>query len=598
MISRRLYALMILPLVLPLEIIKLDNPFLPINLGNARLMYSNHIFIHYFNYLEIGTQLNTIANNIKLVKFSYKNLTAETSNISSILKNISTSDLDFSLEQVTRKYENLCPSVKSHRTKRGLLNPIGSMYKAAFGLLDADDGERINIAIKTLNTNQQNLFNSLDRQMSLSNKLIERLNTSLTIISDNQKSITNHIIKLEARYDTFIISSLKILTLQNIGRQITNNCIMLIDLINQLENAVMFAHLHVIHPSVIRTEEIQEMLHILLNHYDPDNLIFFDSILSYYKLLTTQVFFENERIIFTVNFPVITKDKLKLYQIIPIPQNNIIYYPTTFFILNAPKQKITVQEKCPEIESMMYCIQDNHQTDQCMLSTISTSAPTDCSRRSVALKTTLTQKIDNNLIVVPKSNDTLHIKCDNQERVQPIDQPVLIKLQSNCIVEVNKLKFDASNQKFSTSPLILPKIKIPEDASLPKYHPIEINNPELEKIQDLKHLINHPDPLIPVDITTHSYTSLILLLVIAIAAILIYLWYRYFGCACLKRPVKATILTTPVPQLRKPKIIQEVEMQPMQPVQSTPPTQHMITTQATLSGLRSHTNYQSASANQ
>lgn len=43
------------------------------------------------------------------------------------------------------------------------------------------------------------------------------------------------------------MTAVKILTLQNTARIIITDCLTLIDLINQLENAIMFAHLHVNH---------------------------------------------------------------------------------------------------------------------------------------------------------------------------------------------------------------------------------------------------------------------------------------------------------------------------------------------------------------
>lgn len=571
---RNLFILVILPLSLPLEITELHNPFLPINLGEARLTYTNHIFIHYLDYSDIGTQINAINDNIKLVKISYKNLTVEPTNLNSILKHLGTTDLDFPFERLIQKYRNLYPNINSKRTKRGLINPIGTIYKAAFGLLDADDGERINNVIQELSTNQKNLFNSLDRQMSLSKNLIEKLNISLSIISNNQKTITDHIMKLEARYDEFIMSSLKILTLQNIVRQISNDCFMLLELIDQLENAIMFAHLHTIHPSIIKNDEIQEMLNTLSDHYDSDNLIKFKSPLFYYKLLTSQVFFENERIIFTINFPLILKDKFKLYQIIPIPQNNVIYYPTTPFILSTLEQKIMIQEKCPEIESIRYCIQENYQADQCMSSTISTTIPLNCRRRSITLKITLTQRINNNVIIVPQSNDTLRINCDNQEQIQMISRPILVKLNPSCSIEVNKIKFDSNKHKLSTNPLILPKIEMPKEIELPKYQPIEIQDPELGRIQDLKHLVQHPDPLIPVDIKTHSYSGLILFLVLLTIILLAYLWYRYLGCVYLKRPIPTKILSKSLSQIKEMEPIQEEELQ----------TLHIIGTQDTSKG--------------
>lgn len=569
----------ILTNVYSLEITTLENPFLPINLGSAKLIYTNHIFIHYFNYLELESQLDNIYSNIRLIKIACKNLTTESSTISKVLTNISSNDLDFTYNQLLDKYNNIRPSVKPRRIRRGLINPIGNLYNAAFGLLDAEDGERLETAINNLSKNQKNLYTSLDKQMSLSSKLIDRLNNSLTIIANNQRNITNHINAIGSRYDTFIMTSLRLLTLQEIKRHITANCITLIDLIDQLETAIMFAHLNTIHPSIIHSNEIQEMLTILQNYYDQPNIIFFESILSYYKLLTTQVFFENGRIIFTVNFPLVTDRNFKLYQIIPIPLHNIITYPTTFHVLSAPEETLMVQERCPIIETTSYCPPEFRQADKCMLATLSSTPPTACSQRQITLRTTLTQKIENNLIIVPKPNDTLKTVCNSQEQITQLKKPALVKLTNDCTVEIDKRKFDATKQKFSTLPLILPKIEMPEMPELPKYQPIEIHDPELEKIQDLKNLIRHPDPLIPINITAHTYASLIITLALIITIAAAYLFYRRYGCTCLKRRAKLTqIVAAQLSQVTDPPINHTVEMQPLQtiakPIQPMPAKRH------------------------
>lgn len=171
-----------------LDIIELHNPFLPINLGNAKLIYTNHIFIHYFNYKAIEDPINQIKENIKIAENCYAQLKTydKDEDLEFISSAINIDTLHFYIVKVMQKYQNFNPQL-SLRPKRGLLNPIGTIYKAAFGLLDSEDGDKIYNAIETLDKKQKNIYTSLGRQMSLSKELIKRLNTSLTIISTNQK---------------------------------------------------------------------------------------------------------------------------------------------------------------------------------------------------------------------------------------------------------------------------------------------------------------------------------------------------------------------------------------------------------------------------
>lgn len=529
--------ILLLPQALTLEVIKLENPFLPLNLGPGKLIYSTHAFIHYFNFLEIEPQLNLIKEDIDIIKNNFNTIKDEQSSVKEILGKINFKDLDYTYSLLEYKYNNLGPHIKK-REKRGLINPIGGLYKFAFGLLDEQDGEHLENAIKVLDKNQRNLYASMNQQMSLSNKLIDRLNSSLSIIIKNQKEIAYHVDKLNLQVDNFVLISIKVLTLENLARQIINNCLTLIDLIEQLENAIMFAHLHVTHPSMIRSDEIQDMILTLKEYYAQDNVIEFNDLLSYYRILSTQVFFANGKIIFTVHFPLVSKADYNLFQIIPIPQHGILTYPNSFFLLNSTTQSLTIQEKCPDIENTYFCPQEEREIDDCSISTLRNQYPTNCSRRAVILKVTLIQKIDNNLIIVPKTNETMKIRCDS-DVVKTISHPILIKLDDHCNVEINQAKYSFNKKKFYSKPLVLPKMENPADENLPEHKPIHLDDPRLDRIQDLKQMVKYPGPLIPLDYSSHTYTSLITFFGACITIISTLLWYHYCGCKTLKRKSKA-----------------------------------------------------------
>lgn len=75
--------------------------------------------------------------------------------------------------------------------KRGLLNPIGTIFKPDFGLLNAEDGDKIYTAIDTLDRNQNTIHNELDKQMSLSKIIISRLNYCIIAFHDISEQLSN-----------------------------------------------------------------------------------------------------------------------------------------------------------------------------------------------------------------------------------------------------------------------------------------------------------------------------------------------------------------------------------------------------------------------
>lgn len=553
--------------VTALEIIPLMNPFLPIKVNQARLVYNSHTFIHYLDYDALRRELNYIQDNINALTNAFNKLNTPTNSLREITQTLSIKDTQETFDNLFHKYNNLYPNL-SHRVKRGLINPIGSLYNAAFGLLDHEDGERIDQAITALDKNQQNLYKSMSQQMSLSTQIINRLNNTLSTIYQNQQTIGKHVNSIQTNVDNYIRTSLKLLTLQEIKRHIITDCIRLTQLIDEIENAITFAKFHTIHPSFIHTEEIQDMLHTLEKHYNENNIVRFKSLRSYYDLLKVQVLFNSGKIIFTINFPIITNETFELYQVIPIPSNNTLFIPTSLYTLRAltTNYQYMMDLPCPEIEYVTFCPTDSIKpADKCMTSALSTNPPDQCTIRMVHVQVTMTQLLDNNLIIIPKPQERLYTRCASIEEIQILTQPVLIKTTPACTIRIEDRQFDFSNKTYNSTPLILSRIIIPEQwTTNSKFKPIELRNPHVESILELKKLIHQQEPLIPIDYATHSYSGIIIIIIIFICIIVGYIIYRYFGCNYLaKKTAKVTQTVINLARETQPKIA-PAEIQEMQ----------------------------------
>lgn len=204
-----------------------------------------------------------------------------------------------------------------------------------------------------------------------------------------------------------------------------------------------------------------------------------------------------------------------------------------------------MDEKCPKIEDNLFCTNDNRLADSCMLDTILSEQPSSCTKKLITLKTILLQRIDNNLIIVPKDNKTMMTSCEEDEQIHQLKNPILIQLQANCRIKINQNTFDFSKTQISGVPLILPEIKLHSDPEIKGYHPIEIHDPEINNLQDFTNMIRHPDPLLSVKILPHLYWHNYYCIIIAI--VLAYIWYRIYGCTRLQRTIRTVIdpLTKP-----------------------------------------------------
>lgn len=99
--------------------------------------------------------------------------------------------------------------------------------------------------------------------------------------------------------------------------------------------------------SVIKTNEMIEMTDFIYKNYDEKNLVEFNSIMSYYQLVTIQVFFESNRIIFAIHFPLVRETDYQMHQIVPIPQNTLIAIPSSLFIFENVPEILAIERECP-----------------------------------------------------------------------------------------------------------------------------------------------------------------------------------------------------------------------------------------------------------
>nr|XP_023019463.1 uncharacterized protein LOC111508257 [Leptinotarsa decemlineata] len=97
--------------------------------------------------------------------------------------------LTFNKEKVESKLKEIIPH--SQRTKRGLYNGIGSIFRSMTENLDSADGERYENLIREHQDNQSKLSNSIKKQNSLTIDLINTFNDTVQQISHNENLDSN-----------------------------------------------------------------------------------------------------------------------------------------------------------------------------------------------------------------------------------------------------------------------------------------------------------------------------------------------------------------------------------------------------------------------
>lgn len=528
----RLFA--ILTTAHSLELIPINNPILPIKLGNAKIPYSHHTFVHYFNYSTIATQLNSIYDSIQAVNNKFRETTNDLTNTTVIISKINFKDLDYTYQLAVDKYNNLLPHI---RIKRGLVNAVGITYKWMFGTLDAEDGERYDQAIETLVRNQRQIHDKFNEQISFSKKLINKLNNTLSRINDNQINIANHLNQLQTNLDNWFLAITDALTLNSIARQILDNCLILIGLINDLENSITFGNLNIVNLNTLKVNEMTEIIDYMNSNY-PNQFVEFSLVLSYYHLLRTQVFFTKDRIIFTYHMPLFEPIDYQYLKIFSIPLNNVITIPSSPYLLTSRTQSIGRSSTCTQMEDLYFCTKEDQIHDDCLDNLLRDPHKNKCPSRPVEVHQTITYQLDDNLIIVPRNPEYIYEKCQ-YDTDQLIETPSLLKMKSPCKYQVRNLTYDIDETMSTSQPLMLPEISIEIIQNI-SYNRIKLKPTHIEDINTLNDLINSMDPLQEISYTDHRISTLVLTFLITGIIIVTCLWYRYIGCKCLQAKRRLT----------------------------------------------------------
>lgn len=206
--------------------------------------------------------------NLDSIRIQLDNNTLEYFRIKNIIKKYSDTrrellgleaQVETFLELSTDRLHQILPS--SVRVKRGLLNPLGSLVKVITGNLDNENALSYEKQISSL----KNKEHSVELKLLLMQKAFDKL----VNISEDMDFNVQHI-----RYKTLQIDTLlnedaklnKIISLMDSLNQILNNILIIYTIIQEVETAIAFCKIRILHQSIINSTELFNILKIEENH--------------------------------------------------------------------------------------------------------------------------------------------------------------------------------------------------------------------------------------------------------------------------------------------------------------------------------------------
>ncbi|KAG5870841.1 hypothetical protein JTB14_029547 [Gonioctena quinquepunctata] len=246
-----------------------ENPgILLLKLGPAKIQTITHDSIHYYNLTPIAQEIDAIQNKYEAVAIAINNGLSRPywTNLQNFIQG-----LQYQLEAVHRKFQSIYPL---HRRKRALINALGSIVKAISGNLDQDDAEKYDSAIFTLQRNQVNVIQQMNRHVSLSTKLTGNFNTTVNLITHNQEVIALEIEKVHSELNTFVYNFNDYMITRNILDQLSLSLQITLQLLTDLGNAITFARMNTLHDSIIKPDELKSIIDTIIRNHQEEQLLY------------------------------------------------------------------------------------------------------------------------------------------------------------------------------------------------------------------------------------------------------------------------------------------------------------------------------------
>lgn len=428
-------------------------------------------------------------------------------------------------KKALNKYRNIKPT---HRQKRGLINVVGKAYKWAFGLLDSDDAARYDNAIKTLDKNQQKIHHDLENMLTITKEFMNETNNVIEKVLINQNQIYGQIKILQDNVNKNTL----FLKLQNWINVMIIDCQNMIEILDTLENSVLFARLNIVDSNILSLIELDNILESIKSIY-PNGIVNFEYKQSYLEIIKLEVLYVQNKLLFNFHIPITNENLFDYYKLFPIPNNGEILIPPEPYIIIDNEDHYFLREACNMVED--YCIhyeKTPNKLPSCIPQLLRGNQLHNCSTIMVnSIHKTLMEPVDDaNVIIVPAKSEKITKQCPHQEYAE-INEPHLIKIPKNCRIVVGNYSFGNNDVIMDTKPIDLLPIRTTVQLSS-RDSPLVLQEIHTDRLADVfkSAKSTHIQDLESVKLTTDSSNVLLYIVITIVIILCIILLYKY----CLK----------------------------------------------------------------
>lgn len=427
------------------------------------------------------------------IKSQLTDTTYKLSHTDSSLFKYQTRHLYAKLDKVLMQLDTLRPS----RTKRGLINPLGTIIKSISGNLDNEDALKFENALRTLNKNDQILSQSLNKHITLYKEMTIQQNQIIRNISLNQ-------VKLE-RALTFVMNMtndneriIHYVHLVQLFAILSENVQELMSEINRIENILAFSRNKSIHHSILSVKDVRNIISQLKRTYRSGQIIDID-IRDYYEILSLASYFTESTVVIVLKFPITFSTEYQLYELCPVPnKESLIIVPTAPYIASNSQEYVYMEAECPKVSSWHICEQKIvHQilsrTDCIQKLIQSQEIDGTCKPTPISLTKEALIELDSYHYIIAFPNSTkVQLSC-GKERFEMLQGSFMVSVPQGCKIKTPELSIINLDNKLVGKPLEL--MALPHYETPVKTRSFTLKTTDLTSLRRIQNQITSQDEI-------------------------------------------------------------------------------------------------------
>lgn len=476
------------------------NPgLLPIQLGSARLQKTEHTLVHFYDLLPIKKEIDVLNDH-------YKNLSANIHRQHGHYTEIENYDLLFRhlIRSVREKISNIYPQTQN-RSKRGLIDGLGSVIKFFTGNMDAKDADRINKITEHLKNNQMSLQAQIDNQYSLNTDIMKQFNATVKNIEYNENLLKRKIINVNENLIN-TTRDLNAIHLKDLFNQLILTYNTVLNILTDIENSLTFCSIGVMHPSVIKINDLFQELQKLVPFYKEGMPmpVTMSNIFKYQSLIQLHCKHDEDKIIYFLTVPIEYDVPFELYYLESLPtrvDNKYFTIIPNFKYILKNKDTIRPLLSICNADSNFHCptklVTAGNTT--CEANILRKQSTQGCIYTEIYSKEDQLQPLQhaNQYLGWFQNDSTLEVQCSAEKQILRPKNIFLIKISRGCKLIFKNDEYAELNPTKSIPIMI--DFKIPQhDGSLPKTKiKLELKSLKLKEIHQypFQHVTTNVDQL-------------------------------------------------------------------------------------------------------